>query len=177
MSSILRNIIRFALFLLIQVFVLSKIPPLHQFIAPYLYFLFLLWMPFSIKRGALTLLGFGFGLALDYFLLTPGLHAAACTLMAYLRPFLINLLMEKETTGFKYKAPSIQSMGFARYSVYVVVLTLVHHVWLVCLEWMQFGSFFYFLAKVLATTAVSLLLIMIAELVFPRRENFRTNTA
>lgn len=87
MSSLLKNIIRFILFLFIQVYVLSHVPPLHQIITPYLYFLFILWLPFSINRWGLLLLGFAFGMSVDYFLGTPGLHAAPCTLIAYLRPF------------------------------------------------------------------------------------------
>ena len=48
--------------------------------------------------------------------------------------------------------------------------------WLVLLEWMSFGSFFYFLGKVIASTAVSLLLVMLTELLFFRKQKFRTNT-
>ena len=48
MSELLKNIIRFIIFILFQVFILNKIPPLHQFITPYLYFLFILWLPFKI---------------------------------------------------------------------------------------------------------------------------------
>ncbi len=45
MSNLLKNIIRFALFILFQVFVLDKIPPLHRFMIPYLYFLFIFGCP------------------------------------------------------------------------------------------------------------------------------------
>jgi len=41
---------------------------------------------------------------------------------------------------------------------------------------MQFGSFLFFIGKVLATTGVSMLLILITELLFFRKEKFRTNT-
>ena len=50
MTRILKYAFKFALFLLIQVYVLNKIPPLHRFIVPYLYFLFILWLPFDMKR-------------------------------------------------------------------------------------------------------------------------------
>jgi hypothetical protein len=39
MSNLLKNIIRFILFIVIQVLILNEVPPLHQFIVPYLYFL------------------------------------------------------------------------------------------------------------------------------------------
>lgn len=176
MSVLLKNIIRFALFILVQSFVLFKVPPLHRFITPYLYFLFILWLPFNVPRFSLTAIGFLFGLSLDYFTNTPGLHAAACTLIAYVRPFIINLLISQEGSDKNYASPSITSMGWAPYATYVVVLTFLHHSYLVFLEWMSFGTFWYFLGKVIATTAVSLLLILVTELLFYRNEKFRTNT-
>lgn len=177
MSLLVKNIIRFILFILVQVYVLSQIPPLHQFITPYLYFLFILWLPFTISRAALLLVSFLFGLTLDYFLNTPGLHAAPCVLIAYLRPFLINVLISQEGAELNYAEPSIRSMGFAPYGLYVLVFTFIHHFYLVLIEWLQFGNFLYFIGKVTATTGVSLLLIFITEMLFFRKQKFRTNTA
>jgi rod shape-determining protein MreD len=93
MSELLKNIFRFILFIFVQVFILFKMPPLHRFITPYLYYLYILWLPFSMSRAGLMCLAFLFGLSLDYFMHTPGLHAAACVLIAYLRPFVVNMLI------------------------------------------------------------------------------------
>lgn len=175
MSDLLKNITRFIIFILFQVFILNKIPPLHQFITPYLYFLFILWLPFRIPRFSLTIVGFFFGLCFDFFTKTPGLHAAACTLIAYLRPFMINVLLSKEDAGLNYVDPAPSSMGWSSYSVYVLVLAFVHNVYLVFLEWLQFANFWYFLGKVIATTGVSFLLIMITDVLFYRKQKFRTN--
>jgi hypothetical protein len=177
MSLLVKNIIRFILFILVQVYVLSQIPPLHQFITPYLYFLFILWLPFNIPRFSLLLVAFLLGLTLDYFLGTPGLHAAPCVLIAYLRPFLINILISQEGAELNYAEPSIKSMGFAPYSLYILVFTFIHHFYLVLIEWLQFGNFLYFIGKVTATTGVSLILIFITEMLFFRKQKFRTNTA
>ena len=177
MSDLLKNIIRFVIFILVQVFILNRVPPLHRFVSPYLYFLFLLWLPFRMPRMGLTLLGFLYGLTLDMFTKTPGLHAAACTLVAYIRPFMVSLLMPKEKTEISYTEPSVTSMGWMPYVIYVLVLTLLHHGYLVLLEWLQFGNFWYFLGKVTATTGVSLLLIAVTELLFVRKSRYRTNLA
>ena len=174
MSILLKNIIRFILFILFQVFILNKVPPLHQFIIPYLYFLFILWLPFSINRFFLLVISFVFGLSLDYFTGTQGLHAAPCVLIAYVRPFLLNLLIPKETTEQSYIEPGPKSMGWAPYALYVGVLTFLHHFYLVLIEWLQFGNLVYFLGKVASTTAISLLLIFIAELLFNRKGRYRT---
>ncbi len=177
MSHLVRNTIRFIMFILVQVYVLNQIPPLHRFISPYLYFLFILWLPFTISRFALLLVAFLFGLSLDYFMGTPGLHAAPCVLIAYLRPFFINVLIVQEGTELNYTEPSIKSMGFAPYGLYVFLLTFIHHFYLVLIEWISFGDFLYFLGKVAATTGISMLLIFITEMLFFRKQKFRTNTA
>jgi hypothetical protein len=177
MSDLLRNIIRLVLFIFLQVYILDNIPPLHRFIVPVVYYLFILWLPFSVSRFWLLIIGFVTGLSLDYFTLTPGLHAAACVLIAYFRPFLINILTPKDTSEFNYREPSARGMGWAPYTVYVFVLTLLHHGYLVFLEWLQVGSFIDFIIKVITTTGISMLLILTAEVLFPRRLKFRTNTA
>lgn len=177
MSTLLKNIIRFCFFILLQAYVLNKVPALHQFVKPYLYFLFILWLPFNISRSALLLIAFVYGLTMDYFSGTPGLHAAPCVLIAYLRPFLLSVLLPQETTELSYVEPSAKSMGFVPYAVYVLVLTFIHHTLLVLIEWIQFGDFLFFIGKVAATTAVSLLLIFITEVLFFRKANYRTNVA
>ena len=177
MSEFLRNIVRVGIFILLQVYVLNKIPHLHQFIVPYIYYLFLLWLPFSVSRIGLLLIGFLTGMALDFFTMTPGLHAAACVLLAYCRPFVINILTPKDPSEFNYREPSPRAMGWAPYLVYVFVLTLFHHGYLTFLEWLSFGTFLQFIIKVFATTAISMLLIITTELLFPRRMKFRTNTS
>jgi hypothetical protein len=175
MSELLRNIFRFVLFLLVEVFVLNRVPHLHRFISPSLYFLFILWLPFFISPRWLLLIGFATGLTLDYFTMTPGLHAAACVLIAYVRPFLITVLTPRDSGDFNYREPSPQSLLWAPYFIYVLILTLLHHGWLVMLEWMSFGSFGDFLLKLITSTAISLLLIFTVELLFPRNMRFRTN--
>lgn len=177
MSSLVKNIVRLILFILIQVFVFNQIPPLHHLVNPYIYFLFILWLPFKTGRKTLMFLGLITGLALDYFTKTPGLHAAPCVLVAYLRPFLINLLITQEGAEANYEEPSIKSMGFGAYFMYVTVLTFMHHTFLFLLEALQFAGLWYFLGKTLLSVAISLFLILITELLFVRKQKFRTNTA
>ena len=177
MSDLVKNIFRLAIFIVVQVYVLDKLPPLHRFVIPVLYYLFILWLPFSVSRIGLLIIGFLTGMALDFFTMTPGLHAAACILLAYCRPFVINILTPKDPTEFNYREPSPRAMGWTPYLVYVLILTLFHHSYLTFLQWLSFGTFLQFLIKIVATTAISMLLIITTELLFPRRMKFRTNTA
>jgi rod shape-determining protein MreD len=173
MNLIVKNTILFFFILFIQVFILNKIPPLHQFVVPYFYFLFILWLPFKTRRWVILLVGFLLGFTVDMFYKTPGLHTSASVLIAYLRPFVINLLLPKEATEWGNEEPNRVSMGALPFTTYVILLTIFHNLYLIFLEWMQFGSFLYFLGKLIATSLVSLLLILISELLVNRRTRTR----
>jgi hypothetical protein len=123
-------------------------------------------------------LGFLLGFTLDSFRHSPGFHSAACVLIAYLRPFLINILIPQEGFDTSYEEPSVKSMGgLFPYMVYAGLLTLLHHGWLFLLEATQFGNFWYFIIKTLLSTIISLALILITELLFSRKQKYRTNSA
>jgi hypothetical protein len=173
MNLFVKNIIRLILILVVQLFVLNNVPPLHQFIVPYFYFIFILWLPFKITRTALLFVAFAVGYITDMFYKTPGLHLAACVLIAYIRPPFIKLLLPKEATEWGNEEPTRKTMGQVPYMTYLIILTLIHHFYLILLEWLQFGSFFYFSGKLFGTTIVSLLLIMIADLLFNRNTRTR----
>lgn len=176
MSILIKNILRAILFMLVQVFVLDKIH-LHQMVTPYLYFLFILWLPFKMKRAWLMAIAFVYGFVLDSFQHNPGFHAAACVLVAYIRPFLINLFIPQEGADTNFEEPSIKSMGgVVPYAIFITVLCLFHNTWLFLLEAWQFGNIWYFLAKTILSTVISMILIIVTELIFVRKQKFRTNT-
>jgi ABC-type multidrug transport system permease subunit len=127
-------------------------------------------------RRTLMILAFALGFALDCFTKTYGLHAAPCVFIAYMRPFLINLLISQEGTESNYEEPSAKSMGFTPYFTYVFILTVIHHSILFFLQLLQTGGVFYFIMKIILSTALSLGLIFLTELLFTRKQRFRTNT-
>ena len=176
MGSLVKYIIRFILFILFQVIVLDKIH-LHQMVTPYLYFLFILWLPFKMNRTLLMFTAAIVGFSLDSFRHHPGFHTAACVLIAYVRPFLINLLIPQEGAETNYEEPSMRSMGgLLPYIIYAGVLSFLHNAWLFFLEAWQFGDAWYFFIKTILSTLISILLIIITELIFTRKQKFRTNT-
>ena len=176
MNSLVKNIIRFSLFILVQVFVLDKIH-LHQMVTPYVYFLFIIWLPFRMGRTQQMLLAFVLGFAMDSFRHHPGFHTAACVMIAYIRPILVNLLIPQEGADSNYEEPSFKSLGGTLpYMIFVGVLTFIHHGWLFLLEAWQFGNIWYFLVKTILSTVLSLFLIIIAEMLFTRQQKFKTNT-
>ncbi len=176
MNLFVKNIVRLSLFILVQVFVLDKIH-LHQMVTPYLYFLFIIWLPFRMGRTQQMLLAFVLGFAMDSFRHHPGFHTAACVLVAYIRPFLVNILIPQEGADSNYEEPSFKSLGgILPYMVFISVLTFIHHGWLFLLEAWQFGNIWYFLVKTVLSTLLSLFLIIITEMLFTRQQRFKTNT-
>jgi rod shape-determining protein MreD len=177
MSLLFKNVLRFIFFVLLQVYVLDKVR-LHQMVTPYVYFLFIFWLPFRMNRTTQMLLAFLLGYTIDSFRHHPGFHAAACVLIAYLRPFFINILMPQEGAEANYREPSMQSMGgLAPYMVYAAILVFFHNAWLFFLEAWQFSNIWYFLVKTLLSTLISLALILVLELLFSRKQQYRTNVS
>lgn len=176
MSTLVKNIIRFILLILVQFFVLDKIH-LSYMVKPYIYILFILWLPFKFSRVSVMLLAFLLGFTLDSFHHNPGFHAAACVLIGYIRPFVISILIPHEGAESNYEEPSLKSLGgFMPYLVYAGVLTLLHNSWLFLLEALQFGNVWDFVVKTSFSTLLSVVLIIITELLFSRKQQFRTNT-
>lgn len=163
MSELLKNIIRFVLLILLQVFVLNRIM-LHGFATPYLYMIFILLLPFNIPRWALMICGLALGLCLDVFMNTPGMHAAACLFIAYLRPFVINLLSPHGGFETTRKSPSVASMGWMPFMIYATILTSVHHVVYFVLEIFDFHDLLFLILKVILSLLASLLLILLYEM-------------
>ena len=90
---------------------------------------------------------------------------------------MINILIPKDTSEINFREPSPRGMGWAPYTIYAFVLTLLHHGYLTLLEWLEFGTFLDFVIKVISTTAISMVLIFTTEMLFPRKLKYRTNTA
>lgn len=68
---------------------------------------------------------------MDSFRQHPGFHAAACVLIAYIKPFLANLLSPQQGKDFTYEEPSVKSFGtFTAYFTFIAMLSLLHNAWL-----------------------------------------------
>lgn len=165
MSELLKNIVRFIVLILLQVFVLNKVV-LHGYVTPYIYFLFVLLLPFTVPRWALMVGGVLLGLCLDLFMNTAGMHALACLAVAYFRPFVINILSPHDGFETQKVTPSVVSMGWAPFMTYAAILLLVHHLVYFTLEIFSFQNVLFLLFRILLSALVSWLLILIFEMLF-----------
>src|ERR1700744_3361661 len=119
------NVLRFIILVFLQVFLLKNVT-LYNLSTPYLYILFILLLPFETPNLVLFALAFILGLTIDAFYDTPGLHATACVLLAFVRISFISITVQKE--GFDNEPePTLSLMGFRWFFTYTVVLTLIPH--------------------------------------------------
>jgi hypothetical protein len=162
-----RNSIRFIGLVLLQVLILNHIS-LGGYVNPYLYVLFILWLPFSTERWVLLLSAFLLGFSVDIFSNTLGLNAAASVIMAFARPFVISMI----STGTDFEPtsrPSIRGQGMRWFLPYAVTLVLLHHFVLFYLEVFRFSEFFPTLLRVLLSSAFTLGLVFLAEYLTVRK--------
>ncbi|MDB5010011.1 MAG: rod shape-determining protein MreD [Mucilaginibacter sp.] len=163
---ILINLIRFILLVFIQVFLLKNIA-LYNLSTPYFYILFILLLPFEIPNLLLFLFAFILGLTIDAFYDTPGLHAASCVLLAFVRILFISITVQKE--GFDNEPePTVSIMGFRWFFTYALVLTLFHHFFLFNLEVFRFSEIRYTLTRVILSSIFTVFLMLITGLLFYR---------
>jgi rod shape-determining protein MreD len=157
MPTVLQNIIRFILLVLLQVLVLNNIQFLG-YINPYLYILIILALPVQMPRWVTLLLAFALGLIIDTFSNTLGMHAFATVLVAFLRNGIIKLFTSIEEGN--NPTPSFYTFGVSAYVKYVVVLVLIHHTTLFILEAFSFTNFWITLAKITLSSVVTILMIL-----------------
>lgn len=180
MSDYLKNFLRFCLIIAIQVLILNKIPlrwwsqPLgFPLFIPMIYPLFILLLPFRTPVWALLILGFITGITVDSFMNTVGMHAMATVLIAYLRPNVLNALLQKNIEEYASQSPSVKNMGWFPFLTYSFFLILLHHMVYFTIELWSFSNIGYLSLKILASTVTTMLFVITYLLLFTRQQATR----
>ncbi|MDR3137928.1 MAG: rod shape-determining protein MreD [Tannerellaceae bacterium] len=145
----------------LQAFIFSQVYILRV-ITPFFYLYFLLKLPFGLARSYVLLLGFLIGWVIDLFGNTSGMHAAACTVAGFVRPYIISGLFEKNLPD--ESIPSYQNFGYKRFILYVLFFVSVHHVTLAIVESVAFPSLGFFCLRIFINTIVTASVLCVAEL-------------
>ncbi len=169
MSRVLiQNFVRFVVLVLLQVFLLKNIS-LYNLSMPYLYVLFIMLLPLETPNLLLFSLAFLMGIIIDMFYDTPGLHAAASVILAFVRVLFVSITVQRD--GFDAEPePTLGNMGFRWFLTYSTVLILIHHFFLFCLEVFRFSEIQYTLLRFLSSSLFTLFLILITSFLFYRRK-------
>ncbi len=129
-SAVISNSARFLLLLAAQVIIFDNIN-FFGYINPYPYLLFIILYPVNGNRYGLLISSFFLGLMVDMFSNSGGVHAAACLVLAYLRPYIF-----KFSFGLSYEYQTVRLndvLTTERFS-FIVLAVAIHHLTLFLLE-------------------------------------------
>jgi rod shape-determining protein MreD len=165
-NEVIRHSIRFLLLVFAQGLILKNVEP-GFYINPFLYVLFLIQLPFETPNWAGLFIAFVLGLAIDAFYGTMGMHMAACTFIGWIRPRILRIMAPRD--GYEFGSrPTIQDMGRAWFLTFASIIVVIHHFLLFFLEMFSFGEFFSTLMRVIASSAATLLLVLVTQFLFYR---------
>jgi rod shape-determining protein MreD len=162
MIDALKHGLRIAFFLLLQGLVLNRMDLWQGWVLPSLYIFGLIMLPINTPRVVLLFIGFVTGLIMDAFTNTGGLHASACVLLTFLQPLALQFLAPRDGYEVGQQA-TVHDLGITWFITYGGLLTLVHHSWLFFLEQWRLTPFFSTLSKVVISSVITVLLMIISQ--------------
>lgn len=172
MNKTLQYVLIAALLVVAQVFLFNNIQLrglLDSFIAPCIYIVFLLLIPIGATQVKLQFTALALGFSVDFLSGTLGINTAACVLIAFLRPTVLKLILNREERD-KNTRPSIYVLGWSQFLAYTFTLALIFHLALCFLEIFTFYEFYYTLLRALFSAVASTLLMVLMELFFEKKD-------
>jgi hypothetical protein len=163
-TEIIRNTLRFFVLILFQVIIVQNIN-LSGYIILFPYILFVLMLPFETNKHLVLFLSFLLGICLDFFYDSSGIHTSACTLVGFVRPYVLEYIAPRDGYDIGVE-PTIQDMGLEWFLRYAGTLVLVHHFLVFFLEIFRFSEFFSTLLRILLSSAASFGMICALQLIF-----------
>ena len=148
-------------FVLLQVLVMNNIH-LFGIVVPFIYLYSILKLPIDIPRSGVILISFFAGLAIDAFSNTFGIHAAACSLIGFIRTPLLDRFVDVREMP-EGSVPSYRLFGLGRFVRYAVLLVSIHHVALFVIESFTLFQPLLMIMRILSSILFTLLLIFILE--------------
>jgi hypothetical protein len=137
----------------------------------FIYVGFLLLLPLGISRNNLLLLGFFTGFIIDLFYNSLGTHMAALTFIAFLRPIWLNAITPRG--GYEnVESPAIKDLSLSWFLAYSLPLLFLHLCVVFFIEAGGFHMFIYVISKVLLSTLLTVLVLVILQYLFYSKGRF-----
>tara|TARA_R110002124_G_scaffold265785_2_gene432667 strand:- start:421 stop:924 length:504 start_codon:yes stop_codon:yes gene_type:complete len=149
------------IYLILQIFFMRNLV-LFNYAFSFVYIAIILLLPIETDRLYLLIIGFLVGLLVDFFSNTYGIHAAATVLIAYARPILLNYQIESK--GLDRVGIGIRAQGLPAFVSYVLPLIFIHNCVLFLLEMNNVGMIFYSTIRIVASTVLTFIFILVLEL-------------
>ncbi|MDR2848359.1 MAG: rod shape-determining protein MreD [Bacteroidales bacterium] len=155
------NILRLLLLVFLQLFVLNHIQ-FSGYVNPYLYLLFILWLPFETPGWLTIILAFLLGMVIDVASHTIGYHTIATTFVGYARFHFLQLIAPRD--GYEPgMSPTASSLGLSWFIKYISILVIIHHFILFGVEAFGMGNYLAAAFRAIASSVFTILLILVCQ--------------
>lgn len=166
MNNIVSNILRFLILLVVQIAVCQHVC-LFGYMAPALFLLALFLLPLELPLSAQYLIGFSAGFVVDAFAHTLGASSFACTLVMFVRPYVVKMLDGSNNVKFEnINRPVPGVKDFRWVFLYTLILTAVYEITYVMLETMSFRNFGRTTLVILGNIVFTVFVILCVEYIF-----------
>lgn len=129
------------------------------------YTLIILLFPFDTNKLVLLFASFVVGLTIDAFYDTSGMHAAACTVMAFSRYYLLKFIAPRD--GYEQGLePNIDDMGPAWFITYAGSLIFIHHFCFFFLEIFRWNEFFSTFFRIILSSIGTFVFVYVIQYLF-----------
>ena len=165
-SALLVNIFRFILLLAVQIIIFNNMNFLG-YVSPFPYILFIILYPVNGNKSGLVVASFLLGLIMDMFSNSGGIHATACLVLAYFRPFIFKFAFG---LSYEYQTIKLNDVLTPERFSFILLSVVVHHFTLFLLEAFQFSLIFDILIRTLLSTVFTIIIcIIIIYLIKPNK--------
>ena len=158
--DVLRQMGIFAVLCLAQAFVFNRI---HLFgcATPLIYIYMIIKLERNYPKWGMLLWGFALGLTVDVLSNTPGVAAASLTLIGAVQPYFMELFVQRDAA--ENLSPSLKTLGYGKFTFFASMLTLLYCIVFFTLETFSFFNLSQWIAQVLGSAVISLVIILTIE--------------
>ncbi len=153
----IKHFFTFIILCLIQALVLNHIT-FFGCATPLLYVYFIMQFRRDFPKWGIILWSFLLGLCMDVFSNTPGVAAAASTLLGFLQPYLLNLFIQNDSE--EDLLPSMNTLGVSKFIYFTVISVLIYNIVFFTLEAFNFFNWQQWLLNIGGSTLLTTLLII-----------------
>ncbi|WP_420575029.1 rod shape-determining protein MreD [Kordia sp.] len=161
------NSVRFVIAVLAQVLICNHIDFLG-YINPLVYIYFIFLFPFNANRSAFLVIAFLLGLTVDMFSDSGGAHAAACLIIAYIRPFVLRFAFG---ISYEHQSVKLENTAFGQRMMYISILTIIHHFFFFLLEIFNISDILIILRNTLFFSIFTILIVTLSITLFSRKNS------
>jgi hypothetical protein len=169
MIEIARYIVSGLILALVQTFVLQEVN-IAWWIKPMPYILLFLNIPISVNKYGMLIGAFLFGLTIDAFGGSVGMHTAACVSLVYIKYHIDAYFLDENSMQLQgLSSMNEDYKGWQWYYVYVFSLTFIHHLIFFIFDYFRWSAFLTIISISFTSAIATILFMQIFRLLTGKR--------